>query len=90
VRAWPHPGRDRCWLLDQWKRLATVADVITLLAAWLQPARDRATTIRWTLWRQIHRARAQISHYHRRGERPPPHLSGLDATQPRQLHDLLL
>ena len=47
---------------DQWRALTTVADVVTLLGAWLQPARDRLTVIRWTLWKQAHRLRAQISH----------------------------
>ena len=58
----------------QWRALTTVADVVTLLGAWLQPVRDRLATIRWTLWKQAHRLRAQISHYHRRGERVPAHL----------------
>jgi hypothetical protein len=49
-----------------------VADIVTLLGAWLQPARDKLTVIRWTLWKQAHRLQAQISHYQRRGERPPP------------------
>jgi hypothetical protein len=30
-----------------------------------------AAEARWIFWRQIHRARAQIGNYHRRGERPP-------------------
>jgi hypothetical protein len=49
-----------------------VADIVTLLSAWLRPARDKLTVIRWTFWKQTHRLRAQISHYQRRGERPPP------------------
>jgi hypothetical protein len=57
-----------------WRRLTTVADVIALLAPAIQPARDRLHAIRWTLWRQAHRARAQISHYTRRDQRPPAHL----------------
>lgn len=55
----------------------TVGDVVALLGAWLQPTRDHLAVIRWTLWKQNHRLRAQISHYQRRDERPPPHLTPL-------------
>jgi hypothetical protein len=57
-----------------WRTLTTVADIVTLLGAWLQPARDHLATIRWTLWKQAHRLRAQISHYQRRNEPLPTHL----------------
>ena len=57
-----------------WRQLTTVADIVTLLGVWLQPARDKLTVIRWTLWKQAHRLRAQISHYQRRGEPLPAHL----------------
>src|SRR5512144_3067008 len=65
------PGSAATTDHDLWRQLTTVADVVTLLAAWLQPVRDRLAVIRWTLWKQTHRLRAQISHYQRRGERPP-------------------
>jgi hypothetical protein len=72
-----------------WRLLTTVGDVAALLADRLQPTRDRLHKARWILWRQIHRARAQISHYHRRGEQPPAHLRGWARDQ--TLHqDLLL
>ena len=61
---------------DLWRQLTTVADIVTLLGSGSsQPAtRDKLTVIRWTLWKQTHRLRAQISHYQRRGEPLPAHL----------------
>lgn len=56
LAATTHPNPEQRWWL-----LSTVADVVALLGAWLQPATDHLARIRWTLWRQDHRARAQIS-----------------------------
>jgi hypothetical protein len=50
-----------------WRGRTGGSAVVAPLGAWLQPATDRLAKVRWTLWRQDRRARAQLSHYQRRG-----------------------
>jgi len=42
----------------RWWQLTTVGDVVTLLAAWLQPAHERLNTMPMAVAKQTHRLRA--------------------------------
>ena len=46
----------------------TVNEIRRLSAIWNQPARRPGHREHWSRWRRRHQARAQLSHYRRRGQ----------------------
>jgi hypothetical protein len=58
-----------------WLAQTTVADVRNLIAGTIPTVEHGPRhSLRWFAWRLVHKIRAQLSHYHRRGDPLPAHL----------------